>query len=90
MLYIIKTTSHSQILFYFIIQVSIIDNCINVNYGLTVGPNNFEPRFRLRAWNWCFRLVSMLLYEHICFLNMQGLVDNEYRFVIECKLRIYL
>ena len=56
----------------------------------TVGASNFEPLFWLRAWNWCFRLVSMLLYEHIWFLNMLGLVDNDYRFVIKCNLRIYL
>ena len=37
-----------------------------------------------------FVLVSMLLYEHIWFLNMLGLVDNDYRFVIKCNLRIYL
>ena len=47
-------------------------------------------RVWLRAWNWCFRLVSMLLYEHIWFLNMLGLVDNDYRFMIKCNLRIYM
>ena len=56
----------------------------------TVGASNFEPLFWLRAWNWCFRLVNILLYEHIWFLNMLGLVDNDYRFVIKCNLRIYL
>ena len=56
----------------------------------TVGASNFEPLFWLRAWNWCFRLVSMLLYERIRFLNMLCLVDNDYRFVIKCNLRIYM
>ena len=58
--------------------------------GGTVGASNFEPLFWLRAWDWCFRLVSMLLYEHIWFLNILDLIDNDYRFVIKCNSRIYL
>ena len=44
----------------------------------TVEASNFEPLFWLHAWNWCFRLFSMLLYEHIWVLNMQGLVTDLY------------
>ena len=70
----------------------LLQNNFTPTFGFqgTVGANNFESLFWLRAWNWCFRLVSMLLYEHIWSLNILGLVDNDYRFVIKCYLRIYL